>query len=86
MFAGTARARLFAFSGTEAYGKYTVVGWTELKSTLGPKDTDRDGVQDGWEKKNGLNPNNPADRRIWIHHAGKVYEPYSLRTEETIQW
>jgi len=39
-----------------------VGGWPELKSTPAPKDTDRDGMPDTWEKANRLNPKNPADR------------------------
>ncbi|GJM33914.1 MAG: hypothetical protein DHS20C18_29150 [Saprospiraceae bacterium] len=39
-----------------------VGGWPELKSIPPPADTDHDGMPDDWEKKNGLNPNNAADR------------------------
>ena len=39
-----------------------VGGWPELKSAKPPKDSDRDGMPDNWEKRHGLNPNNPADR------------------------
>jgi len=37
-------------------------GWPVLKSGIAPIDTDKDGMPDLWEKKNKLNPNNPADR------------------------
>jgi len=33
-----------------------------LKSAKPPKDSDKDGMPDNWEKRYGLNPNNPADR------------------------
>ncbi len=38
-----------------------VGGWPELKSTEPPIDTDHDGIPDWWEKKYGLNPNDPSD-------------------------
>jgi hypothetical protein len=38
-----------------------VGGWPLLKSTTAPKDSDHDGIPDNWEKKHGLNPNNPKD-------------------------
>jgi pectate lyase len=40
-----------------------VGGWPELKSTEAPLDTDHDGMPDEWEKKYGLNPNDPSDAR-----------------------
>jgi pectate lyase len=40
-----------------------VGGWPELKSTTPPADSDHDGIPDDWEKRNGLNPNDPADGR-----------------------
>ena len=39
-----------------------VGGWPVLESKPAPKDTDRDGMPDDWETKNGLNPNDPQDR------------------------
>lgn len=39
-----------------------VGGWPELKSLPAPADSDNDGMPDIWERKNGLNPNDAADR------------------------
>jgi hypothetical protein len=39
-----------------------VGAWPELKSTKPPKDYDRDGMPDDWEKQYGFDPNNSADR------------------------
>jgi hypothetical protein len=38
-----------------------VGGWPELKSTEPPKDSDRDGMPDDWEKQYDLDPVDPAD-------------------------
>jgi hypothetical protein len=38
-----------------------VGGWPKLKSKKYPQDSDNDGMPDKWEKKNRLNPNDPAD-------------------------
>jgi hypothetical protein len=38
-----------------------VGGWPEYKATRAPADTDHDGMPDEWERKHGLNPNDPAD-------------------------
>jgi hypothetical protein len=39
-----------------------VGGWPELKSAAPPVDLDQDGMPDDWEKRNGLDANDPADR------------------------
>jgi pectate lyase len=39
-----------------------VGGWPELKSLTTPRDTDRDGMPDSWEKQNELNLDDPKDR------------------------
>jgi hypothetical protein len=38
-----------------------VGGWPELKSAEPPKDSDRDGMPDAWEKQHDLNYDDPAD-------------------------
>lgn len=39
----------------------TVNAWPSLKSLPASVDSDKDGMPDDWEKKNGLNPNDAAD-------------------------
>lgn len=39
-----------------------VGGWPVYKTADAPADTDMDGMPDGWEIKNGLNPEDPEDR------------------------
>ncbi len=39
----------------------TVNAWPVLKTLPALIDSDKDGMPDGWERKNGLNPNDPAD-------------------------
>lgn len=39
-----------------------VGGWPKLISKLAPKDTDKDGMPDKWEKQHGFDPNNSEDR------------------------
>ena len=39
----------------------TIGAWPFLKSLPAPQDSDNDGMPDEWEKKNGLNPNDPSD-------------------------
>ena len=38
-----------------------VGGWPDYKFTAAPADRDHDGMPDEWEKKHGLNPNDPGD-------------------------
>ncbi len=53
-----------------------VGGWPELKSKPAPKDTDRDGMPDIWEKKNGLNPTNGDDRNNMAGDGYTMLEKY----------
>jgi hypothetical protein len=39
-----------------------VGGWPELKSTEPPADTDWDGMPDDWERRHGLDIDDPADK------------------------
>ncbi len=46
----------------------TVNAWPALKAAPAPTDTDKDGMPDEWEKKNGLNPNDASDAsQIKLH-------------------
>jgi hypothetical protein len=38
-----------------------VGGWPDLQSGAVPRDSDGDGMPDDWERRHGLNPDNPAD-------------------------
>jgi hypothetical protein len=38
-----------------------VGGWPNYKADTVPSDSDSDGMPDEWEKKHGLNPNDPGD-------------------------
>jgi pectate lyase len=55
--------------GTEY--ELTVNAWPALKSLPAPPDTDKDGMPDEWEKKNGLNPNDARDAAVYT--SGKEY-------------
>ncbi|MCX6315783.1 MAG: pectate lyase [Bacteroidetes bacterium] len=44
----------------------TIGAWPALQQLPAPADTDRDGMPDDWEKRNKLNPNDPADA---AHHS-----------------
>ncbi len=64
-----------------------VGGWPEYKTYNIKKDTDMDGMPDLWEKENGLNPSDPADRNGDTDKNGYTnLEEYlnSLITEEKL--
>lgn len=46
-------------------------GYPEIAAGTPPADSDHDGMPDDWEKKMGLNPNDPADGKT--EHAGTGY-------------
>ncbi len=48
----------------------TVNAWPNLKTAPSPADTDKDGMPDDWEKKNGLNPADPADAATYMIMKG----------------
>jgi len=48
-----------------------VGGWPSLKTYNAPRDTDRDGMPDDWEKAENLDPSDPADRNY--RAGGEVY-------------
>ena len=41
--------------------EFTVKAWPALRSLPAPSDTDKDGLPDEWEKKNGLDPTDASD-------------------------
>lgn len=51
-------------------------GWPSLKSKRALKDTDQDGMPNKWEKKNGLNPENPDDRNNLADNGYTMLENY----------
>lgn len=53
-----------------------VGGWPELRSTKAPKDSDHDGMPDAWERKQGLDPNNPADGAVMAKNGYTNLENY----------
>ncbi len=43
----------------------TINAWPSLKSEVAPSDSDKDGMPDEWEKKNGLNVSDPSDAALY---------------------
>jgi len=55
----------------------TANAWPALKAAPAPTDTDKDGMPDEWEKKNGLNPNDATDAtQIKLHSFYTNIEVY----------
>ena len=48
-------------TGTIIDSQKDVGGWPVLESAPAPQDSDHDGMPDAWEKKYGLNPDDPSD-------------------------
>ena len=58
------KGRIIDVQGGFAHGtpyEVSKVAWPFLKQGVAPQDSDKDGMPDGWEQKNGLNPMDPAD-------------------------
>jgi hypothetical protein len=53
-----------------------VGGWPELKSGEAPKDGDRDGMSNTWEKEHGLNPGDPSDGNATTKEGWTNLEEY----------
>jgi len=53
-----------------------VGGWPQLISKPAPKDTDHDGMPNGWEDKNNLDKENPDDRNIVASDGYTMLEKY----------
>ncbi|HEY0751595.1 MAG TPA: pectate lyase, partial [Chitinophagaceae bacterium] len=45
------------------------IAWPVLRSTVQPMDTDKDGMPDEWEKKNGLDPVDAKDASLTTLHT-----------------
>ncbi|MCB0774986.1 MAG: pectate lyase [Chitinophagaceae bacterium] len=46
----------------------TINAWPTLMKSVASLDTDKDGIPDDWEKRNGLNPSDPSDAAIMSLH------------------
>jgi pectate lyase len=64
-------------SGTAAFGVAGIInsqtevgGWPVLHSTAAPRDDDRDGMADDWEREHGLDPSNADDRNANFNGDG----------------
>lgn len=53
-----------------------VGGWPKLNTIPAPADTDSDGMPDDWERKNGLDPEKPADRNNVAADGYTMLEKY----------
>lgn len=58
-----------------------VGGWPKLISMPALEDSDRDGIADEWERRNGLNPNDPSDRNHLASDGYTMLEIYLNRID-----
>ncbi len=63
-------------TGAIIHSQSEVGGWPELYSAPAPEDSDHDGMPDGWEKKNGLDPNDAADKNKTAADGYTMLEKY----------
>lgn len=63
-------------TGTIIDSQNEVGGWPELKSSPAPTDTDRDGMPESWEKKQGLDSDDAADRNKIAEDGYTMLEKY----------
>ncbi|MCX8020359.1 MAG: pectate lyase [Chitinophagaceae bacterium] len=60
------------------------IAWPSLKSLPPPPDQDKDGMPDEWEKKNNLNPADPADASKKTLH--KHYTNIEVYLNNLVKW
>lgn len=70
-------------TGRSINNENEVAGWPELNSAEAPKDTDRDGMPDEYEDRNGLDKNNAADGRAFASNGYTNLENYLNNIVET---
>jgi pectate lyase len=58
----------------------TVNAWPALRSLPAPTDTDKDGIPDEWEKKNGLNPADAKDASLFTLAKGYTNIEYYINS------
>ena len=70
-------------TGRSINNENEVAGWPELNSAEAPTDTDRDGMPDEYEDKNGLDKNNPEDCKAFAANGYTNLENYLNNIVET---
>jgi len=76
----TRTGRMIDVQGGYPHGtdyEQTISAWPKLNSAPAPKDSDKDGMPDDWEAKNGLNPNDASDAStLKLHKSYTNIEVY----------